>query len=252
MRIRNQLAILAITALLGGCASEFAAFEEAKAANTLEAYQAFLTEYPDGVNKAAAVERIDNMEWTVAESENTAEAYEGYMSAHPDGRHLQDAQLAAPKLAWQVADYSGDKAQVEGFLEKYGRSAYAKKGEARLALLELGPKHLEVGPTRLEEGGKNRWTVAADVKNVGQVDVITAEFRVAWRNGDGRVSRSKEWFLVVEKSDRYDAADELVAPLVPGETRPFTFSFRRSEAADDWVADVEHIQIGLVDLKTAG
>ena len=252
MRFQIQLAILAITALLAGCATEYAAYEEAQAANTVEAYKAFLAEFPDGVNKAAAEERIDAMEWDVAEAENTAEAYEAYLAAHPDGRHAQDAQLAAPKLGWQVADYSADKAQVESFLEKYGNSAYAKKAKDRLALLDLAPKHIKVGPTRLEEAGKNRWTVAADVTNVGQVDVVTAEFRVAWRNGEGRVSRSKEWFLVVEKSDRYDAADELVTPLAPGETRPFTFTFRRSEAADDWVEDLEHIQIGLVDLKPAG
>ena len=248
MRLQVTFSLLLVGAMLAGCATEYQAFEEAKAANTAEAYEAFLLEYPDGVNKAAAVERLDNLDWEAAEAENTAASYEAYLAKHPEGRHVTDADLAAPKLAWQDADFSEDIATIKGFLEKYSNSAYASKAQQRLELLERMPKHLEVGPTTLTQGDKKKWTVAADVKNVGDVNVATAEFRVAWSNADGRVTRSKDWYLCVAPSDRFDSAEELVQPLTPGETRTFSFHFRRGEAADDWAEDAEHIRIDLIDL----
>lgn len=248
MRFQVQLLLLLGGVLLAGCAGEYQAFDEAKAANTAEAYQAFLDEYPDSVNKAAAVERLDNLDWEATEAENSAAAYEAYLAKYPEGRHVTDAQLAAPKLAWQDADFSCDPAKVKEFLDKYSNSAYASKAQQRLELLELIPNHLEVGPAILVEGDKKKWTVSADVKNVGDLDVITAEFRVAWSNADGRVTRTKDWYLVVAPNERYDSAESLGVPLAPGETRTFSFDFRRSEAAEDWVEDAEHIRVGLIDL----
>ncbi len=248
MRIQVPFSLLLVGALLAGCATEYQAFDEAKAANTVEAYEAFLAEYPDGVNKAAAVERLDDLDWAATEAENTAAAYEAYLAKYPEGRHVTDAQLAAPKLAWQDADFSGDIATIKAFLEKYSSGAYASNAQKRLELLERMPKHLEVGPTTLTQGEKKKWTVAADVKNVGDANVVTAEFRVAWSNADGRVTRSKDWYLCVAPNDRFDSAEELVQPLAPGETRTFSFDFRRNEAADDWVEDAEHIRVGLIDL----
>ena len=252
MKTSIQIALLAAGILLCGCFTEYKAFDEAKAANTPEAYHAFLEQHPDAVNRAAAEERIDGLEWEAAEAENTAEAYQSYLIAHPEGKHATEAELAAPKLAWQDADYSGDLAKVQAFLERYGRSAYSGKANKRAALLDLAPKHVEVGPTRFAAEEGDKWTVSADVKNVGAVDVVTAKFRVAWKNGEGRVVRSKEWYLVVEPKAGYDAADELTLPLPPEESRTFSFTFRRREAADDWVEDAEHVALDLVELKLAG
>ena len=153
-------------------------------------------------------------------------------------------------MAWQVADYSSDAAQIQGFIDRYGQGAYGKKAAERLALLEMLPAHLALGPAQLEvltEGKK--WRVFAEVENVGDVAVAEAKLRVGWKDAAGGVARSKEWFLNCEEKAGIDAPADLTRPLDPGETRTFEFFFVAKEACEDWAGDVEHIQIDVVTLK---
>ncbi len=238
---------------LAGCANEYTAYDEATTADTVEAYVAFLEQYPDGVNASAARQRLDEIDWEAAKAEHSAGAYEEYLRAHPDGKFVEKASLEAPKMAWQAADYSSDPAQVQGFLDQYGHGAYGKKATERLALLELLPAHLSVGDAQLEvltEGKK--WRVFAEVENVGDVPVVESKLRVGWKDGAGQVARSKEWFLNCEEKAGVDAPADLTRPLEPGEKRTFEFFFVAKEACDDWAADVEHLQLDVVTLKLAG
>jgi len=237
---------------LQGCNSEYKAYELAQAEDTTHAYALFLEQHPDGVNASAARERLDQIDWEAAKEENSAGAYEEYLRQHPNGRFVTRAELEAPKQAWLETEMSDDPAVVERFLDKYGAGAYGKKARERLDLLNRLPQHLEIGETRLEvvtEGQK--WKVSADVKNIGSVPVVETNFRVAWRNQDGKVARAKEWLLNCEPKEGVDAPADLTRPLDPGESRAFEFEFRSGEACDGWVADLANIQLQLVEMKLA-
>jgi len=251
--LRICVVLLSAGFALAGCDSEYKAYELAEADDTAEAYAQFLEQYPDGVNASAARERLDQIDWEAAKADNSAGAYEEYLSQHPDGRYVTKAELAAPKQAWFEADMSDDPAIVEAFLTKYGAGAYGKKARERLELLQQMPQHLVLGEIRLEvvtEGKK--WKVASDVKNIGDVPVVETNLRVAWKNADGMVARTKEWFLNCEPKEGVDAPADLTRPLNPGETRTFEFDFRQREACDGWVADVEHVQLQVVEMKLGG
>jgi len=251
--IRALAVLVFVGVLLAGCAGEYKAYEEAEAADTADAYSTFLEQYPDGVNSTSAKERLDMIHWEEAKAEDTAEGYEEYLRQHPTGKYVTRAEMAAPKMAWQAADLSNDAAQVQSFIDKYGAGAYGKKANERLTLLQTWPQHLDIGETRFEvvEEGK-RWKVLADVHNKGAVAVVEAEFRIAWKNGDGEFARTKQWFLNVEAREGVDAPPELTQPLSPGQTRTFEFIFSSREACKGWVEDAEHVQIDLTKLKLAG
>jgi hypothetical protein len=249
--LRTCALLLLAGAVFAGCANEYTAYEETTTADTAVAYAAFLEEYPDGVNASSARQRLDEIDWEVAKKENSGGAYEEYLRMHPDGKFAERATLEGPKMAWQVADYSGDVAQVQGFLDKYGKGAYGKKASERLALLEKLPAHLSMGPAQLEvltEGKK--WRAFVEVENVGDVAVVESKLRVGWKDAAGQVARSKEWFLNCEEKPGVDAPADLTRPLSPGEKRTFEFVFVAREACGDWAADVEHLQIDVVTLKT--
>ena len=249
---RVCVASLIIGFALAGCEPEYKAYELAEVEDTAEAYALFLEQYPDGVNSTSAEERLDQIDWEAAKSEHSAGAYEEYLRQHPNGRFVTRAELEAPKQAWFDADMSSDPAAVEGFLKKYGAGAYGKNARERLDLLQRLPQHLEFGDAQLEvitEG--KRWKITAEVKNVGEVPVIETNVRVAWKNADGKVARTKEWFLNCEPKEGIDAPAALTSPLNPGESRTFEFAFRQSEACDGWVADVQNMQLQVVEMKLA-
>ena len=238
--------------IIAGCANEYTAYDETTTVDTAEAYEAFLAQYPDGVNASAARERLDQIDWEVAKKENSAGAYEEYLRMHPNGKFVEKASLEAPKLAWQVADYSNDTAQIQAFIDKYGHGAYGKKASERLALLQMLGNHLSLGPTQLEvvtEGKK--WRVSCEVENVGDVPVVESKLRVGWKDAEGQVARSKEWLLNCEEKAGIDAPADLTRPLDPGGKRTFEFTFVKKEACEDWAADLDHIQIDVVTLKLA-
>ena len=252
MRIWICATLFFAGAVLGGCANEYTAYDEATTLDTAEAYEAFLVQYPEGANASPARQRLDEIDWEVAKAENSAGAYEEYLRQQPDGKFVDRASTEAPKMAWQVADFSGDPAQVQSFIDKYGHGAYGKKARERLALLQTLATQLSLGETQLEvltEGQK--WRVFVEAENVGDVPVVESKFRVGWKDAEGQVARSKEWLLNCEEKAGIDAPAELTRPLRPGEKRTFEFTFVDTEACEGWPADLEHIQIDVVTLKLA-
>lgn len=251
--IHTFIALAGLGLVLAGCENEYTAYDEAKAANTPEAYEAFLEQFPDGVNVADARSKLEVLDWNAAVEANTAEGYEAYLEKYTEGDHAVKAELEAPKLAWQEVEVAGDIASVKVFLEKYGTTAYAKKANDRIALLEKIPKHLEIGETKLEaqETGKPH-LVSAECKNTGEVAIVHTNFRVSFFDAEGTLVKTRRWLLVVEPVEGVDAPKELVTPIEPGDTRTFSYDFSNKEAGEGWTGDVAQIHLEVVELKLAG
>ena len=87
------------------------AFARAKAADTEEAYLAYLSEFPDGRHAAEARRlleavraREDDAAFARAKRADTAAAYAAYLSQYPDGRHASEARrLREAALVREVA-----------------------------------------------------------------------------------------------------------------------------------------------------
>jgi cell division septation protein DedD len=97
----GPVAIVA-TALLaamtvGGCARDAAEWQAAQAADTPEAYAAFIDRHPGSSQVAAARARSSQLAeqraWDIATQADTAESYRRFMGAYPAGDWAQEARV---------------------------------------------------------------------------------------------------------------------------------------------------------------
>ena len=108
-------ATLLLVALLAACDPVGKAWDEAQSANTIEAYQAFLTANPDSEYEARARTRIDDLAWDAASAANTEVSYAQYETDYPEGAHLQEATERIHKV--RIDDFNANfDAQLLAFV----------------------------------------------------------------------------------------------------------------------------------------
>ncbi len=135
--------VLATSIILCGCSSAETDWNKTTAADTVAAYQQFLSNHPTGQHSVEAADRIhalqDEQAWTQAKQTNSAEAYRDYLQQHPAGTHMkeaQEAQTEAQRAAdWAEAQRKGTVASLQDFLTKYPTSAEADQARAKLSAL---------------------------------------------------------------------------------------------------------------------
>jgi len=137
------IVILTATVTLWGCSSAQDDWNKANAANTVAAYQQYLSKHPTGDHSADASGRIrvlqDDEAWAQAKQANTPDAYHDYLQKQPAGSHAneaQDALTAAQRAAdWKNADSTGTVAAVQDFLKKYPDGPEADEARQKLTTL---------------------------------------------------------------------------------------------------------------------
>jgi cell division septation protein DedD len=86
-----------LLAALGACSHESRDWHSAQAANTIEAYQQFLTEHPQSAHTADAQAQIAELtearDWQRASGTDTADAYRQFLAQHPQGKNAQEARI---------------------------------------------------------------------------------------------------------------------------------------------------------------
>ena len=98
-------------------------WKAAKTANTIAAYQNYLTQFPDGEFRALAQNAIqnidtdlglrrDDMAWEVAREKDSPEAYQKYKAEFPQGRHVAESETRVKKLDSDVSRPSSDNGMV--------------------------------------------------------------------------------------------------------------------------------------------
>ena len=89
--------------LLAGCSHESADWKSAATANTTEAYQHFLGQYPKSANAPQAHARILQLQqehdWQVATAADSRAGYERFLSQHPDSPNAQEARIRLENFA---------------------------------------------------------------------------------------------------------------------------------------------------------
>ena len=94
----------AIAALIvAGCSHEAADWKSATLANTSEAYQSFLQQYPHSREATEAQARVKQLteerDWQNAVAANTRDAYQQFTTQHPDSKYGQEAKLRIENFA---------------------------------------------------------------------------------------------------------------------------------------------------------
>ncbi len=120
-------AVLCAALLAAGCSRQETAYQEARAADTVAAYRAYLRDFPAGTHAAEARARLqwwlEEDDWQRAARLGTPEAFQRYLGAHPDGRHATEARQ---RLAALVA--SGEPPPREAPALASGPSTWIQLG----------------------------------------------------------------------------------------------------------------------------
>lgn len=119
---------------------EASAYQSACQKGTIEAYQVFISNYPNGKYHQEAKNKIEDIKlWTEAKTIATKEAYENYLSFSPLRTHLREAESQINILS-EEDDWSHcntkSKADLEKYLSQHPQSKYAERAKYHLNILK--------------------------------------------------------------------------------------------------------------------
>ena len=145
---------------LMGCSSAQRDWTDAKAADTLPAYETFLQNYPNDSHADDARGRImalkDDQAWATAQSANSVAGYQQYLKTEAGGVHAGDAQYQLTALdratAWKSAQSDPSAATLEAFLQKYPQGTESNEARQKLASMayrvQLAESHSKASAER--------------------------------------------------------------------------------------------------------
>ncbi len=95
MAVATWATLVALT--VAACSHEAADWKSATLADTVEAYQGFLQQYPHSRDATQAQARVKQLteerDWQIASSVNTRDAYQQFMTQHPNSQWAQEAKI---------------------------------------------------------------------------------------------------------------------------------------------------------------
>ena len=254
-----------VLALLGAaivaCSGESAAYKEACAANTAEAYQGYLEQFPEGLSAADVKHRLDLVDYEAAEAAATPEAYQAYLEAHPDGRFADGARDEARKLSWAAAEEANSVDAMVAFKNEYGTGAMGITADKRLEALRYAATSVKIeelvvervnisGDRRAEPNGH---VIRAKFTNSGERSAKVMKLRVVFKGEGGEsVDRKTEFIATPSHPMGIPIAERLKAPFAPGEERMFEYLIGDDTAKPNWKADAEHVTVEVTEIEFAG
>lgn len=146
--------LLCCAVLLAACGSARIKWSQASNLNTIAAYQAFLSKYPNDVHAADANNRIaelkDAQTWSATQVASMVEGYQQYLTGEPSGAHAQAAreeiETRERAAAWRTAQTNETAQSLQDFPVKYPAGREADAARDKLEMLtgyraDLGTAH---------------------------------------------------------------------------------------------------------------
>jgi len=146
--------LFASAVLLVACGSAKYEWSQANSLNTIAAYQAFVSKFPNDAHAADAMRRIAELQdvqaWSTAQAASTVPGYQQYLSAEPNGAHFQAARdeitSRERSAAWHSVQANETAQTLQEFLQKYPTGTEADRARDKLKMLagyraELGMAH---------------------------------------------------------------------------------------------------------------
>ncbi len=257
----SMIATMLLGLLLSACSGENQAYVDACAADTPEAYQIYIDQFPEGMHIADVKQRQDDKNFKIAETEDTAAAYEKYLEAHPDGSSAADAREKATTLAWDEADKANTVEAMKAYKAKYGTGSAAIRVDKRLAGLEYAKASIVFEETELERmniSGKkkeepNGYKLTTKAINNGDKVCDVIKIRIVYTDDKGATMDIKPEYLAIPAHPRgLPLADETKEPFKGGgEEREFEYMFGDDNIKEGWPAGVANIRVEVYEIEFA-
>jgi len=146
----RELKALSLVLLLTGCGVP-RAYQRAADADTLEAYRAFLREYPEGDEAEAVQVRVAELEFEEASQLHTVLAYKRFLEAHPDTTQARRARTLLEGLRFNAAQEAGTAVALRQFLADHPDGAQRDEARRLLQAAELKELATTADTARLRE-----------------------------------------------------------------------------------------------------
>lgn len=243
---------------LSACNGESTAYTEACTADTPEAYQQYMEQYPDGLHVADVRHRLDLADYEIAEKAKTTAAYEKYLEDHPEGKYADKAMDRAKNLAWEEAEKVNTVEAMVAFKEKYGAGAFGLKADTRLAALRYAltsVQFADVVVERIHVGGDRRaepngYAIRTTATNSGEKACKVMKVRVVFLDASSNIAEIKMEFLATPSHPMgIPIPERLKLPFTSGQARAFEYLVGDPNVNEDWVADAEHTRVEVVEIE---
>lgn len=128
------------------CASMEMQYESAKKADTIEAYEQFINQYPNASNEIIRRHKQlkDSEAYKEAEKINTTIAYQEFVQNHPDNLYVEEAReriSESDKDAYARSLLIGTEKALSGYIDSYPSSIYLSNARERIAWISDQNKH---------------------------------------------------------------------------------------------------------------
>ena len=124
--------------------NEIIAWNKAEKRNTIQEYENFLKDFPNGNFSAVAQTKIteikDEYVWHETLRENTLTAYKEYLKQFPEALHREEAEQRAKTIGieeeWIIAQQQNTIQGYQDYIKEYPNSKYLKQAKQKIALVE--------------------------------------------------------------------------------------------------------------------
>ncbi len=225
--MRTFTALLLLASV--GCGDNF---QQVQSVDTIEAYEQYLVEYPDGRFVLQANSRLESLYLDKARAEKSLESYDAYLERFPEGALKTKALEEREEFLFDWAKAENTAASWDTFLGEYPKAQKDRRSHAkRMVAVHAYLPNLDVAAPSMEqinlaedpEGPLNGWGFQVMVTNNGDKTIESLSITMEYLDGDGRPLEAKEWPLVAPYWST-PVEEERKVPMKPGETRPWDWS----------------------------
>ncbi|MEM6929390.1 MAG: hypothetical protein AAF602_20795 [Myxococcota bacterium] len=225
-----------------GCSDPFVV---AQGEDTIEAFETYLSENPNGRFVMEATDRLETLYLQKAAKEKSLEAYDAYLERFPKG-HQRDKALGEREkflYAWAKDQQTVDA--WNKFLDEYPRADKKRKRYAKrmidvfayLPNLDVGEvEQKQVNMAEDPEGPLNGWGWTVAVTNNGDMRIRDLRMTVQYLGEEGQVLDEREWPIVAQ-SWPTPIEEERKEVFEPGQTR--TWEWTDGKLPDAWSEKVK-------------
>jgi len=214
---------LAALLLLSGCDS----FDDVRKQNTIEAYETYLEQNPEGRNVLEARTKLEALLIERARSDKSLEAYDAYLQRFPKGAFARDAFNEREAYLWDWADLENTVASWDKYLAEYPsfeakkvRQARKRKAAAeyRDSMSWTEPSFEQANLAEDPEGPLNGWKFTSQVTNNGDKVLTSVHMTIRYLDADGKRILDETW-PVVSPNFGVPVEEWRKEPLKPGASR---------------------------------
>lgn len=125
------------------CSNPEKQFNDAKIKGTIDAYETFLTKFPDSKFALLAKDSLDNLYYKKAKGLGTIDSYMRYLNKFPNGKFILQAKDSLYNIEFKNALDLNTIESYEQFLKKYPESELSNKVKIKYFSLKMTVEEFE-------------------------------------------------------------------------------------------------------------